>query len=159
MGKLMDTGRCMPESRKTLLVQQQQLIAGKRPAQMFPIGTAELPLPTGMARYQNHRGIFHYDPLQVSAGEVAACSRNGRENEILMLGPFSKPEIAHRVIDGENPICVIEETPNGLEIRSAAGTDETAEEQIIYFEATKDDPSNVVKVMELLPVIMNRLAN
>jgi hypothetical protein len=154
----MDTGQCIPEALATLLAQQSQLVTGRRDAQMFPLGTDELPLPEGMARHKNGRGIFHFRPERLTCADIETLSRDGRENEILLLGPYSKPEIAHRVRFGEQPVCISERTPEGVEIRTAVGTVETMQEQIDYFEITKDDPSNVVEVVELLPMIKKRMA-
>lgn len=154
----MDTGQCIPESAATLVAQQSQLLAGRRDAQMFPLGTDELPLPDGMARHKNGRGVFHFRPERLTAADIETLSRDGRENEILLLGPLSKPEIARRVRNGEQPVCISERTPDGVEIRTAVGTDRTMQEQIDYFEITKDDPSNVVEVVDLLPMIRKRMA-
>lgn len=153
----LDTGQCVPETAATLAVQQAQLIAGKRPVQMFPIGTPELPRPDGMGRYQNTRGVFHYRPLAIHAGTIDALSAEGRENEFLMLGPISKSEVARRVIAGESLLCVTEYTPDGIEVRSAAGTDKTIDEQREYFERTKE-PENAITVGEMPQVIRARMA-
>jgi hypothetical protein len=157
--RILDTGQCVPESLATLQAQQRQLLAGHRPAQMFPIGTDELPLPDGIARHVNARGVFHFWPGRLSGSEIDTLSQDGHENEILLLGPYSKPEIAWRVINGEHPICICERNADGVELRTAAGTADTLPEQIAYFEATKDDPTNVVEVSELLPVLLNRIAS
>lgn len=160
MTRVMDTGRCVQESLATLQAQQRQLVDGRRPAQMFPLGTKELPLPDGFARHENARGVFHFAPSRLSGSDIDTLSREGRENEILLLGPYSKPEITWRVVNArEHPVCVCERTPDGIELRSAAGTVETVPEQVCYFEATKDNPRNVVSVSELLPVILNRIAS
>jgi hypothetical protein len=152
-----DTGLCVPETAATLAFQQAQLVAGKRDVQMFPIGTAELALPNGMRRFQNSRGVFHYRPEAIFAGTIAALSGEGRENEFLMLGSISKSEIAERVIAGENLLCITEYTPEGVEIRSAAGTDRSAAEQRDYFERTKE-PGSTIAVGEMPHVIRARLA-
>jgi hypothetical protein len=150
-----DTGLCVPETHATLLLQQRQLRLGKRNVQMFPIGTAELPLPEGMSRYENSRGVFHYAPDRISRVEIAVLSACGRENEFLNLGPVSKPEIAERVLAGENLLCVTEYTPDGIEVRSAAGTDKTIDAQREYFERTKE-PNSIITIGGLLPVLEER---
>jgi hypothetical protein len=151
-----DTGQCVPETIATLAVQQRQLVAGKRDVQMFPIGTPELPLPSGFARYQGERGVFHFRSDAIHAGTIAALSGEGRENEFLMLGPFGKPEIAKRLLAGESLICVTEYTPEGVEIRSAAGTDKTINEQRDYFERTKE-PGSTIAIGEMPIVLRARL--
>jgi hypothetical protein len=152
-----DTGLCIPETAATLAFQQVQLVAGNRDVQMFPIGTAELPVPSGFARHQNVRGVFHFWPGAISADAIDALSAEGRENEFLMLGHFSKTDIAKRVLAGESLLCVTEYTPEGVEVRSAAGTDKTVNEQRAYFERTKE-PGNTIAVGEMPHVIRARLA-
>jgi hypothetical protein len=155
MGYL-DTGLCVPETAATLAIQQAQLVAGKRDVQMFPIGTAELPAPSGFTRHQNARGVFHFRPDAISAEAIEALSAEGRENEFLMLGPISKPEVAKRVLAGELLFCITERTPEGIEVRSAAGTDKTIDEQREYFEHTKE-PGNTITISGLSHVICARL--
>lgn len=147
-----DTGLCVPERLETLLVQQRQLSEGRRNVQMFPVGTTELPLPAGMLRYENARGVFHYAPGRITKVEVGILSACGRENEFLMLGPIGKSEIAKRVLAGESLVCVTEHTPEGVEVRSAAGTDKTIDAQRDYFERTKE-PHNTITMSELPRVL------
>lgn len=139
-----DTGLCAPESIETLLRQQAQLRAGVRDVQMFPLGTEELECPDGLGRFANTRGVFHYRPEKISADEIERLSACGQENVFLNLGPFSKPEIARRILAGEKFACVTEYAPNGAEIRCAGGTDKTIAEQVAYFESTKEPDSRIV---------------
>jgi len=141
-----DTGLCIPESRRTLELQQEQLKAGKRDVQMFPSGTRELPLPDRLSRFQNERGVFHFHADRISADEIARLSAQGRENVFLMLGPYSKPEIIGRFQNGERLFYVTEYAPDGVEVRSAVGTDSTIGEQFDYFELSKESGNTVVKV-------------
>lgn len=141
---VLDTGSCAPEDRETLLIQQQQLWDGKRPAQMFPLGTPELDLLPGYCRHENFRGVFHYNPVVLSASEIDFYSFQGRENEILNLGPYSKVEIFDRINAGEHPVFVVEYTPNGVEVRAAFGTDKTCKEQFDYFVQTKEPENSVI---------------
>jgi hypothetical protein len=142
----LDTGTCAPESAATLLLQRDQLISGSRSVQMFPTGTPELPLPAGMARVANARGVFHFNPAQISAQQIVELSAQGRENEYLNLGPYCKPEIVLRVLRGEKPECITEYTPDGVEVRSAGGTDQTINEQLRYFNATKHSPDSKIVI-------------
>lgn len=151
-----DTGLCIPETADTLAIQQCQLLRGIRQVQMFPRGTVELPLPTGMGRYQNERGVFHFSPDRIAAGKIDALSGEGRENEFLMLGPIDKHEVAKRVIAGETLLCVTEHTPNNVEVRSAAGTDKTIDAQRDYFERTKE-PNNTITISDLPRVLDARM--
>lgn len=150
----MDTGLCFPESRETLLAQQQQLLAGRRPAQMFPVGTDELPLPPDFERHQNDRGIFHFRYLLPET--IDRLSREGRENEILLLGPYSKPEIIRRVSDGESYCCLTEHRPDGVELRTTVGSTSTVREQVAYFRSTMDDEANILVIGDVMSVIARR---
>lgn len=141
---MMDTGCNAPESRETLLAQQRQLILGFRIAQMFPKGTDELELPEGMGRYENHRGVFHYRRERISFIQIAHLSIDGKENEILLLGPYSKPEIIERHLKGEPFVTVTEYDSDGVELRSALGVTSTTDRQLEYFESTKEPGSEIV---------------
>jgi len=134
----------MPESPDTLEAQQDQLEAGDRPAQMFPNGSPELDLPEGMERAETPNGVFHYDPDQVSHEGVQGLSGQGRENELLNLGPFSKQDIMQRLKLGEQPVAIVERAADGTEVRSAMGTTTTAPIQIQAMEQTKSPGSRIV---------------
>lgn len=137
----LDTGLCAPESLQTLVLQQDQIIRGKRDAQMFPCGTLELPVMIGCERYANDRGAYHF--RNIEAETVKMLSEQGRENEILLLGPFSKHDIALRLRDGEE-LTYITEYVNSIELRCAIGTDGTIERQREYFEKTKESVGIIV---------------
>lgn len=132
-----DLGLNFPESLSTLLAQQQQLISGKRPAQMFPKNTDELPLPAGFDRVETERGIFHFDPELVSKEVIKELSSAARENVLLGLGPYSKADILEYVNAGELLLVVTERTPEGIEVKAAAGTKSTVQSQIVALENTK----------------------
>jgi hypothetical protein len=138
-----DTKICAPESVETLLLQQRQLAQRKRSVQMFPCGTFELGLPVGASRHENERGVYHFWPDEIPAERIEKLSVEGRENEFLNLGPFSKADIAARAIAGEPVTCVAEYSESGIEIRCAAATACTAPEQVQYFEKTKEPGSAV----------------
>ena len=139
----LDTGICTPEGEATLRLQQEQLLYGRRDVQMFPTGTAELPLPNGLSRCATERGIFHYRPEAISRHRVLTLSTLGRENEFLLLGPYSKYDIAVRAKHGE-PILFITEYVDGIELRSACGVPSTMGEQQRYFERTREPEGKVV---------------
>lgn len=120
--------RTMPESQKTLLLQQIALITGRKMAQMFPIGTAELPLPERMKRVVTDRGVFHYNPDLIDAPEIVSCSRAGKENKVLGLGQYSKSDVLE---SGLQQVCVIERTSDGTEVLSALSTADWAASVIL----------------------------
>jgi hypothetical protein len=137
-----DTGCNIPERHKTLLLQQAQLLAGKRNVQMFPMGMRELPLPAGITRYQNSRGVFHFRPGMISREQIEALSSQGMENHFLNLGPYSKRDL--RLQPGKKVFFVTEYTPDHVELRGAIGTDETIGEQVAYFEHSKEPGNSII---------------
>lgn len=163
----LDTGQNVPEKPATLAEQIQQIGTGDRKAVMVPKGTVvpadALGGRTDLQRLQLGRGTFIYDPKLTTVAEITKLSKVGRENELLGLGPVSKPEAVARVQAGETPVAVTErtgplsETP-GVEVKAAAGTHATAAEQAKALEATKT-PGNVVAVETPENVLQMRGAN
>jgi hypothetical protein len=139
-----DVGQNAPEDIATLLHQQNELMNGERFVQMFPAGTYEIPMLVGTARYTNDRGIFHYWPNKITEELIELFSSQGRENELLRLGPYSKADIAKRLENGEKLVFITEYSPMNVEIRSAAGTDQTCAEQKAYFEQTMHPGNHIV---------------
>jgi hypothetical protein len=152
-----DTGMNVAESVQTLKAQQARLVAGKRHVQMFPLGSAELPVPEGCLRHENERGAFHYRPSEMSPAKIDRLSRAGRENEMLELGPFNKSDIHERLKKHESLFAVVEFDPNGVEVRAAAGTTTTIIHQLRYFDATKDLGSTI-SICDLSHLMMQRTA-
>jgi hypothetical protein len=138
----MDSGSNLPENQRTLLAQQKRMLSGKRHVQMFPKGTAELPLPSGYERTETDRGVFHYNSQMITADQIRSFSH--RENELLELGPFNKLDILSRLQRGEKLTCVTEFDKNGNEVRCAAATPSTVPIQLAYFEKTKDENNTVM---------------
>jgi hypothetical protein len=152
----LDTGKNIPESPQTLQLQQQQLIGGLRPAQMFPLGTPELPLPEGMRRLETPRGVFHYNPFVISASDVQKAANSGRENEILGLGPHSKADVETVARQtGEPPMVLTERAPNGAEVKGSLTVPSLARDQGAAIEASKT-PGNSVSVEPLGQVLSDR---
>lgn len=138
-----DTGLNAPETTETLLAQQQQLVQRKRLAQMFPIGTPELPLLDGFARVATPRGVFHYDPEIISAELIESISYGERENELLSLGPYNKHDVQGLMALGEILLVLTELTTGGIEVKAAVGTKSTIPEQIVVFERDKLPGSSI----------------
>jgi len=121
-----DTGMNVPESPEALQAQQREVAAGRKPAVMFPRGTPELPLVAGLERVVTDRGVFHFDPLQVTAEDIVQASREGRENEVLGLGPLSKGDVASEsMMSGEPPVAITQRDPMGREVRASMATPST----------------------------------
>lgn len=153
-----DTGMNIRETVGTLLAQQQQLIDGLRPAQMFPVGTPELPVPYGFDRVETGRGVFHFNPRMISMGGVVRLSKSHRENVILGLGPYSKIEVLELMNSGEAPLVVTERTPDGVEVKAALGTQSTLPSQVSALEQQKT-PGNIIATEYLRWVLDHRVRN
>jgi hypothetical protein len=152
----LDTGKNIPESPQTLQLQQQQLVGGLRPAQMFPLGTPELPLPEGMRRLETPRGVFHYNPFVISAADVQKAAATGRENEILGLGPHSKADVETVARQtGESPMVLMERSPSGAEVKGSLTVPSLARDQGAAVVASKT-PGNTVSVEPLGQVLSDR---
>lgn len=143
-GLVDDTGLNVPEHPDTLALQQRALREGRQRVQMFPLGTRELPLPEGMARTEARRGIFHYDPTQITAEEIARASEAGRENEVLGLGPANKADVLRRVAQGEPIAAVAEVAQDGREVKSAMVTPSTAAAAALELEQRRAPEHRVV---------------
>lgn len=139
----LDTGKNTPEAEATVHAQIKDLVDGKRAVVMFPRGTKPPERPAGIGLIDNARGTFWYDPDKIDSDEIKAKSAEGRENELLGLGPYSKPEIDARVAQGEKPVTVVERAPDGTELKAAYGTEQTAPEQIAAIEKDKAPGSTV----------------
>ena len=151
-----DTGTNVPESPATLEAQREQVLAGLKPAVMFPAGTgAEPALPAGLQRVETPRGVFHFDPAQVSAEQILEASAAGRENEVLGLGPVSKPEVQARAAAGDPAMAVTERTPEGLEVKAAVANASNADVVAASLEAGKT-PGNVVAAEPVEQVVAAR---
>lgn len=144
----------IPETRETLELQQQALIAGRRPVQMFPVGTPELPLPQEVSRIELPRGAFHFNPRQISEAMIASASDRGRENEILGLGPYCKQDV---IDTGEQMVCIVERTPYLAEVLAAVTVPRFAGAVIAEMRANAA-PGNAITIESPENVIRERLA-
>jgi hypothetical protein len=144
-----DTGMNVPEQPASLAEQIKQIGTGDRKAMMAPKGTlipaAALGGRTDLKRHTNGRGTFIYDPKLTNIKEINKLSKDGRENELLGLGPVSKPVAVADAAAGATPVAITERTPTGTEVKAAAGTTATLPEQVASLEAQKS-PGNAVAV-------------
>lgn len=131
------TQATIPESEETLLRQQRQLIAGRRKAQMFPLGTTPLTPPRGMKLCKTHKGIFHYNPILVDEDFIQEMVLLGWEHQLLNLGPFPKSYVM--LLNGSEPeYCITERYFDGVELRCSVTCRETFRIQWSYFHLTKE---------------------
>ncbi len=123
---------------------------------MFPRGTEELPLPPHMRRIETARGVFHFDPLRLSAADIERASAEGRENEILGLGPLSKADVADvSSRTGEWPVAITERDRDGNEVRASMATPSTVGMQSDEILRTAA-PDNIVDVEPVESVVGRR---
>lgn len=157
----LDTGMNVPEAPASIPEQIKQVGTGDRKAVMFPPGTvvpaSALGGRTDLKRHTTARGRFIYDPKLTSIKEINKLSKLGRENELLGLGPVSKPEAVASAAAGAPPVAVTERTPAGVEVKAAAGTTDTVPPQVASLEAQKT-PGNVVAVETPEQVLKARIA-
>ena len=128
----LDTGINISESLQTLEAQQAQLVQGKRIAQMFPSGFRELPLPAGLNRHENIRGVFHYHGNRISSSIIDLLSAERRENEILNLGPYNKTDIKKFLDAGEESALDEEPKEGDSEVGNSYPVDGTFTYDNVY---------------------------
>lgn len=146
-----DTGANTQEPRAQLLAQQDELVRGEAPAQMFPRGTDPLPPPPGTERVETPRGAFNIDPTQVSPEQVRRASAARRENEVLGLGSQNKDDVVQRAAQTGEPIVAVQtQTPDGTPVREAMATPSTAPQTAAEMEAASGKPAKVKPVVEVL---------
>ena len=127
-----------PEATDTLLAQQEQVISGRAPAMIFPVGTQELALPEGLARVERPEGVVHYDPSVMTQEQMLRMPINR------MLGYVQpKADVLTQQARGVPATVVAEMTPQGQEVRAAVVSQPLAQQQANLFEQRKT-PGNVV---------------
>lgn len=157
-GPIQMTEISIPETHETLVRQQAQLILEKRMAQMFPLGTPELPLPEGMCCFHADHGVFHYNPKLVSRADLETAIVLRQENLILNLGLYSKAEVINHCAPGDPEQCIVERYPDGVELRCTVTCAFTLPEQMHYFESTKE-PDTTITIEPAATVLASRTAS
>lgn len=156
--KVEDAGLTVPEKPVTFKEQIAQLVAGDRAAVLIPKGAKGRPTqPEGMKKVTTKEGTFYYDPERIKPKDIYLAIKEDRLNEILELGPVSKAEAMARQEQGEAPVAVTERTPDGTEVKAAAGTEETAPRQVNALEGSKTE-GNTVQVEPVEQVLTDRAA-
>lgn len=156
--KVEDAGLTVPEKPVTFKEQIAQLVAGDRAAVLIPKGAKGRPTqPEGMKKVTTKEGTFYYDPNRIKPKDIYLAIKEDRLNEILELGPVSKTEAMARQEQGEAPVAVTERTPDGAEVKAAAGTEETAPRQVDALEGSKTE-GNTVQVEPVEQVLADRAA-
>ena len=88
-------------------------------------------------------GSFHYNPEEIKPAAIEQASASGDENQLLGLGSHNKADLLARVARGEKPVAVVERAPDGTEVRTAAGTEGTAAEQLAAMDKAKSKGNTV----------------
>lgn len=165
-----DTIPTVPESSQTLELQREALRSGKRSAVLYPWGTTVPEKVEGKTIYRVNvsGGVLDYDAATrtdengrkrpgLGKKGIELLDRLGRLNLILDLGPVNKAEVVESIAAGNTPVAVTERTPDGIEVKAAAGTDATAEAQLAALEQSKAAPENIVQVESPEQVIAERV--
>jgi hypothetical protein len=151
------TDAAQPEAPGTLQIQQQELMSGKRPVMVFKAGESILPVPDGFKQVKVGPDVYQYDPGKLTAQQIMAMVRKNTIGEALGLGPVTKDDAIASAQQGATPVAITERTPEGVEVKAAAGTDETAPVQQAALEANKT-PGNTVQLEPPQNVIAGRIA-
>lgn len=99
-----------------------------------------------------------FNRTKFTEDQVREAVANNRLNEILELGPFNREEAVASELRGNAPVAVVERTPEGVEVKAAAGTTETAPAQVQALEQTKTAPENKIVVEPVQDLVAGRLA-
>lgn len=164
-----DTLGTVPEAPATLAQQAADLSdrTNARVAMFIPrssLAAGDAPRPTGpnirMARLPDGAGILYWDFKKtngLTVRDALAEYADGNLGELLGLGPFTKADVLASVAEGNAPLAVTERTPDGVEVKAAAGTQETVAEQVAAIEADAA-PGNTVQVEDPAAVLAGRMA-
>jgi hypothetical protein len=163
-----DTQETVPESPDTLTAQNASMLdpASSRravyiPAETIAQGNVDLPTGARIASYRTPDGgliFWNRKKIDLGARAIAAFYKDGSLGKLLGLGDFTKADVAQSAAQGNTPVAVTERTPNGTEVKAAAGTTETAPDQLAALTAQKD-AGNTVQVESPAAVLNARVAN
>lgn len=160
-----DTLPTVPEAPATIENQNAALLDPKNkrkavfiPNSSYEAGEVQEPEGRTIKRVVLPEGILFYNTAKgYTANDIRALYKSGRLGTVLGLGEFTKADVAASAAQGNPPVAVTERTPDGVEVKAAAGTVETAPEQMAALEA-EAAPENTVQVEAPQNVIAQRLA-
>jgi hypothetical protein len=144
----------VPETPETLAIQRQELKDGKRDVMVYKGGLGPQP-PAGMSSMRHGIDTYHYNPDAHSENSIRGAIANDTIGQHLRLGDTTKNEAMADAAAGHTPMAIVERTPEGHEVRAAAGTRKTAKGQFEHFVDTKE-PQNRVKLENPLKTIAKR---
>lgn len=142
------------EPRSTLDLQKQSVLNNTREMMVYPRGDGFTPLSkdekaNGLRSIKYKDDIYVYNkdgPSKLTYNDTLKKIAKGDVNDLLGYGPVTKEEAVARTAQGETPLVVTERTPDGIEVKAAAGTDQTVERQVPALEKTKAAPENTIQV-------------
>ena len=151
----------VPEAPETIAAQQQALVAGTKKAVLY---SADQPVPEmpdgnvvrGKFKVDGKVVTIDFNPKLTDFGKIQKAIKQNKLNELLELGPVNKQQVAESASAGAAPVAVTERTPDGTEVKAAAGTVETAPDQVQALEETKTTPENTIMVEDPEAVIAER---
>jgi len=152
----------VPEAPQTLQEQAAALVdpKNKRRAMYVPDESAEgFDIPSGkrIGAAVVDGGVVYYDKTMYTKSEIKRLEKEGRLGTVLGLGNYNKAQVQETVDAGAEPVAVTERTPEGVEVKAAYGSTETAPEQIAALEATKT-PGNEIALEPPQQVLDQRVA-
>ena len=157
-----DTLPTVPESEDTIAAQNKALLDPKNPrkAVFIPYGNDHGEAPTGatVVMIPTNEGILYLNTkkgLGVKGAQTLLAK--GQLGQVLGLGTFTKADVAKSAAKGKKQTVVTERTPEGVEVKAAAGTIETAPTQLKELDAIKGE-GNTVQVEDPAKVLAERLA-
>lgn len=138
-----------PENVATLKTQQDEMVAGKRPAMLFTPGDRELPVPDGFARMKTKEGVFHYDPEVIEPAEIALAVDQGTIGDVLNYGISAKPDLT------EPHTAVVRRDAQGNEIEAVV-TDQTHLSQVLARQGERAEPGQTIATESPETVLQRR---
>lgn len=160
-----DTLPTVPEAPATIENQNTALLDPKNkrkavfiPNSSYEAGEVNEPEGKTIGRVVLPEGILFFNKAKgYTAQDVRTLYKSGRLGSVLGLGDFTKADVAASAARGNPTVAVTERTPEGTEVKAAAGTTETAPDQLAALEANKT-PENTVQVEAPEQVVADRLA-
>lgn len=160
-----DTVPTVPEAPATIATQNQALVDPKNkrkavfiPNSSYEAGEVDEPEGRTIGRIVVPEGVIFFNKAKgYTTNDVRQLYKSGRLGTVLGLGEFTKADAAASAAKGNPEVAVTERTPEGVEVKAAAGTTETAPEQLAALNAEKT-PGNTVQVESPAKVLADRLA-
>lgn len=159
-----DTIETVPEAPATLDAQNAALLdpKDKRKAVFIPnssyeAGTAVEPEGRTVGKLVVDEGVIFFNKAKgYTLNDVRALHKSGRLGTVLGLGEYTKADVAKSAAAGSPEVAITERTPDGVEVKAAAGTTETAPEQAADLEEEKSE-GNTVQVESPAKVLLDRI--